>query len=107
MDAGHIGPPAPVLPARRRNHAIAKRGSVKGAAWARRWADEAAFRHGLRLLTSLWGTGLVLDAGIRLARAYSLPGDEVPLLTCIRWYVLGALLYVVTLIHAVRRKLLA
>ncbi|MFI2185552.1 VC0807 family protein [Streptomyces sioyaensis] len=87
--------------------AIAKRGPVKGAAWARRWADEPAFRHGLRLLTGLWGTALVLDAVIRLALAYSLPVDEVPLLTFIQWYVLGGLLYVVTYIYAARKKLLA
>ncbi|WP_055494936.1 VC0807 family protein [Streptomyces sp. TP-A0356] len=87
--------------------AIAKRGPAKGAAWARRWVDEPAFRRGLRLMTALWGTALVLDAVVRIVLAYSLPVDEVPLVTFIQWYVLGGLLYAFTFIYAARRKLLA
>jgi hypothetical protein len=87
--------------------AIAKRGPAKGAAWARRWDTEPAFRHGLRLLTAIWGVSLVLDAVIRVVLAYALPVDRVPLWTFIQWYVLGGTLYLCTFVYAHRRKLLA
>jgi hypothetical protein len=51
------------------------------------WRDSPAYRHAMRVATSMWGVGLVLDAGIRVVLAYSLPVDQVPLISTLQYFV--------------------
>lgn len=61
--------------------------------WDARWDTDSRFRHHLRVLTAVWGAGFTLDAVIRVALAYSLPLDAVPLATTLQWLaVLGTLI---------------
>lgn len=43
------------------------------------YRESADVRHILRVATAIWGVGLILDAGIRLILAYTLPINVVPL----------------------------
>ncbi|KAB8191811.1 hypothetical protein FH608_028025 [Nonomuraea phyllanthi] len=49
------------------------------------WRRSPAFRHMLRVATAIWGVGLVLDAGVRVVLAYSLPVDRVPLISGLQY----------------------
>ncbi|WP_040815140.1 VC0807 family protein [Nocardia concava] len=61
--------------------------------WDARWDTDSRFRRHLRVLTAVWGAGFTLDAVIRVAFAYSLPLDAVPLATTLQWLaVLGTLI---------------
>ena len=48
--------------------------------WDENWRDSAPFRNALRVLTFVWGCGFLVDAGLRLVMAFTLPVDLVPLL---------------------------
>ncbi|MFF0338801.1 VC0807 family protein [Kribbella sp. NPDC004875] len=97
----------PLLLAIGRGIAEAKRGKGGGEVWARRWDDEPRFRHGIRLITIVWGVGLVADAVVRVVIAYTLPLDSVPGVTTIQWIVLFALLYSFMMIYSRKNALLA
>ncbi len=45
--------------------ATAKRGVRAGQAWAARWDADLRLRHGIRMVTAVWGVALVLDAVVR------------------------------------------
>ncbi|MEU9477561.1 VC0807 family protein [Streptomyces sp. NPDC048191] len=45
------------------------------------WRDSAEFRHGIRVLTLVWGAEQLLDGGLGALAAVTLPTDMVPLLT--------------------------
>jgi hypothetical protein len=60
------------------------------------WRDSPAYRHAIRVATAMWGVGLVLDAGIRVVLAYSLPVDQVPLISTVQYIVVYALLQIVS-----------
>ncbi|MFG1958893.1 VC0807 family protein [Nonomuraea sp. NPDC049028] len=49
------------------------------------WRDSPAFRHMMRVATAIWGVGLVLDAGVRVVLAYTLPVDRVPLVSGLQY----------------------
>jgi len=49
------------------------------------YRDSADVRHILRVATAIWGVGLVLDAGIRLTLAYTLPINLVPLVNGLQY----------------------
>ena len=51
------------------------------ASWDLRWADDPRFRHGIRVVTALWGVAFVLDSVLRVIMAYALPIDVVPVLS--------------------------
>ena len=53
----------------------------------RSWRDSPVVRHMLRVATMIWGVGLVLDAGVRVLLAYSLPVDRVPLVSGLQYVV--------------------
>ena len=67
------------------------------------WRDSPTFRHVLRVATMVWGVGLVLDAGIRVVLAYSLPVDQVPLISGLQYVVVYAALDLSSRIY-LRRK---
>ena len=54
----------------------------------RYWQLSPTFRHVMRLLTAVWGTGLLLDSGVRVALAYTLPVDSVMLVTTLQYVAL-------------------
>ncbi|GAA1531860.1 VC0807 family protein [Kribbella lupini] len=97
----------PLLLSIGRGVAEAKRGPGGGAVWAARWDAEPGFRHGLRLITAVWGVGLTLDAVVRIVLAYTLPLDAVPGITTIQWFVLFGVLYTFMLLYSRKHKLLA
>ena len=87
--------------------ATAKRGVRGGQAWAARWDADPRFRHGIRVVTAVWGVALVLDAVVRVILAYALPIDSVPAATSAQWIVLLAIVYGFFIVYARRNKLLA
>jgi hypothetical protein len=97
----------PLLLSIGRGIAEAKRGKGGGEVWASRWNAEPRFRHGLRLITAVWGVGLVLDAVVRVVIAYALPLDTVPGVTTVQWIVLFAGLYGFMMIYSRKNDLLA
>jgi hypothetical protein len=58
--------------------------------WDARWDNDSQFRHGLRVLTAVWGLGFTLDAAVRVPLAYTLPIDLVPLVSTLQWLVVLA-----------------
>lgn len=97
----------PLLLSIGRGIAEAKRGKGGGSVWASRWDREPRFRSGIRLVTIVWGAGLVFDAVVRVVIAYALPLDAVPGVTTIQWIVLFALLYGFMMIYSRKNDLLA
>jgi hypothetical protein len=97
----------PLLLAIGRGIAEAKRGKGGGEVWASRWDSEPAFRHGLRLITTVWGVGLLLDAVVRVAIALALPLDAVPGVTTVQWIVVFVLLYAFMFWYSRKNDLLA
>lgn len=75
-----------------RSIVAAKIGEAGAQAWLDRWDTEPTFRHQIRLLTAVWGAGFLLDAGIRVLFACTLPIGAVPLVNSLQWLVvLGGL----------------
>ncbi|MGZ0149463.1 VC0807 family protein [Kribbella sp. WER1] len=97
----------PLLLAVGRGIAEAKRGEGGGEVWASRWESEPRFRHGIRLITTVWGVGLVADAVVRVVIAYALPLDAVPGVTTVQWIVLFVLLYGFMMVYSRKNDLLA
>ncbi|MFI9384599.1 VC0807 family protein [Kutzneria sp. NPDC052558] len=60
------------------------------------WSDSPSYRHAMRVATAVWGVGLVLDAGIRVLLAYSLPVDQVPLVNTLQYIAVYTLLQIFT-----------
>jgi hypothetical protein len=56
----------------------------------RYWQASPTFRRLMRLLTVVWGIGLLIDSGVRVALAYTLPVDSVVLVTTLQYVVLFA-----------------
>jgi hypothetical protein len=74
-----------------------KKGDAGAREWEARWEAEPRMRHGLRLLTTVFGAGLVLDAVVRVTLAYTLPIDEINAVTTVQWIVvLGGLVSFMT-----------
>jgi hypothetical protein len=67
---------------------IAKVGEAGLAAWEARWDVEPTFRHHLRLITAVWGSGFLLDGLLRVVLAYTIPVDAFPLTSTVLWLVL-------------------
>ena len=67
------------------------------------WRDSPTFRHVMRMATAMWGVGLVLDAGVRIVLAYSLPVAQVPLINTVQYFVMYAGLEIATRLY-LRRK---
>ncbi|TDU89535.1 hypothetical protein EV138_3106 [Kribbella voronezhensis] len=97
----------PLLLSIGRGIAEAKRGKGGGEIWASRWDTEPRFRYGLRLITAVWGVGLVLDAVVRVVIAYTLPLDAVPGVTTAQWIALFVVLYGFMIVYSRKNDLLA
>jgi hypothetical protein len=69
-----------------------KKGEAGAAAWEARWHNEPKMRSALRLLTVVFGVALVLDAVVRVVIAYTLPIDQVNLVTTVQWVIVLAFL---------------
>jgi intracellular septation protein A len=55
--------------------------AAKKAAWETRWQTRPAFRHGIRVMTLVWGLGFLLDAVARVVFAFTLPANAVIVLS--------------------------
>jgi hypothetical protein len=83
----------PVMMIMGRSIVIAKVGMAGLAKFEARWDTEAAFRRATRILSAIWGLVFALDALVQVAIAYTLPVDQVPLVSTLQWLVaLGGLI---------------
>jgi hypothetical protein len=69
-----------------------KKGEKGAREWEGRWEREPKMRSALRLLTVVFGVGLVLDAVVRVVLAYTLPIDQINLVTTVQWIIVLAFL---------------
>src|SRR6185437_11374827 len=67
--------------------------------WDALWEAEPTFRRIWRISTLMWGTGLLVDAVIRVVMSYTLPVTTVPALGGALWPVTFVLLQVITNIY--------
>ncbi|WP_051124843.1 VC0807 family protein [Amycolatopsis benzoatilytica] len=83
----------PVLMTLGRTIAVSKVGEAGARVWERRWQEDAGFRHGLRVMSVVWGLGLFLSSVASIVLTYLLPIDLINLVTSVQFYaILAALL---------------
>jgi hypothetical protein len=70
-----VGIGRPALMVLGRGIAETKTGEAGAATWAARWDHDRAFRHGIRVLTAVWGVLLLAAAAVNLVLIYTLPVD--------------------------------
>jgi len=70
-----------------------------GMSWDTLWETYPLFRRVWRVLTIVWGVGLIADAAVRIVLAYTLPVDVVPALTGIQYLIVFVLLQIITQIY--------
>ncbi len=70
-----------------------------GEDWDSVWDRFPLFRHVWRVLTVVWGVGLLVDAVIRVVFAYTLPVDVVPASNGIQYAVVYVILQVITQVY--------
>jgi hypothetical protein len=58
--------------------------------WENRWHTDPAFRHGLRVITFVWGCASVVNVVVTLLAAYLLPLDLAPAVLNVSWPVVLA-----------------
>ncbi|GAA2888442.1 hypothetical protein Acy02nite_70190 [Actinoplanes cyaneus] len=58
--------------------------------WENRWESDAPFRHGLRVITFVWGCASVVNVVVTLVAAYLLPLDLAPAVLNVSWPVILA-----------------
>ncbi|MEV0272383.1 VC0807 family protein [Hamadaea sp. NPDC050747] len=90
-----------------RSFVLAKSGPGGLRTWAARWDHEAGFRHGLRVLTAVWGIALLLTAVLQVLFAYALPLDVAPAAMNFTWPAIAVPLFVFHLAYTKRRNLRA
>jgi hypothetical protein len=78
----------PALMAMFRAFVLAKVGPGGLHAWESRWDTDSDFRHGLRLLTFVWGCATLLNVIVTLLAAYLLPLDLAPAALTASWPVI-------------------
>jgi hypothetical protein len=78
--------------------------AAEGEDWDTKWRREPAFRYTLRVMTAVWGCALLIDGGVRVLIAYTLPVDLVPLVANVQYGVLTGALWAFTAIYAGRRQ---
>ncbi len=67
--------------------------------WDALWQAEPAFRRIWRVSTLMWGTGLLIDAAIRVVMSYTMPVTAVPALGGALWPVTFVLLQVISNVY--------
>jgi hypothetical protein len=75
--------------------------------WDSLWDRLPPFRRVWRVLTAIWGTGLLVDAAVRIVLAYSLPVDVVPASNGIQYAVVYLLLQAASQVYFRRSGLMA
>jgi hypothetical protein len=90
VGAGTLFTQHPFMRTAARTIVIVKVGEEGYRQWDARWDNDSQFRHGLRVLTAVWGLGFTLDAAVRVLLAYTLPIDLVPLVSTLQWLVVLA-----------------
>ncbi|MBF6331118.1 VC0807 family protein [Nocardia transvalensis] len=70
------------------------------------WRDSPTFRHVMRVLTVVWGVGLMADAVVRIVLAYTLPVDAVPLISNLQYVAVFLLLEGISRVYARRRSVI-
>ncbi|AEW98076.1 MULTISPECIES: VC0807 family protein [Streptomycetaceae] len=71
------------------------------------WQKSPTFRRVMRVLTVVWGVGLVADAVVRIVLAYALPVDAVPLAGNLQYVAAFLLLEGVSRVYGRRRSVVA
>ncbi|MFF2120153.1 VC0807 family protein [Kitasatospora sp. NPDC058184] len=102
-----VGYGRPALMVVFRSFVQAKAGEDGLRAWEARWEQDSAFRHGVRVLTAVWGAASLLNALAQLAFAYLLPIDTAPAAMNLCWPVIAAPLLVFHLRYTRRHGLRA
>lgn len=77
-----------------------------GTDWDTVWERYPLFRRVWRVLTAVWGVGLLVDAAIRVAVAYTLPIDVAPAVNGIQYFVVYAVLQVISQVYFRRSGLM-
>jgi hypothetical protein len=90
-----------------RSFVLTKVGPDGLRAWEGRWDTDAGFRHGLRVLTVVWGLATVLNAVLHVAAAFVLPLGIAPLVLQLIWPAIIAPLMVFHVLYTKRRDLRA
>lgn len=78
----------------------------EGVSWDDCWDRYAPFRRAFRVLTVVWGIGLIFDAGVRIVFAYTLPVDVVPAANGIQYVIIYAILQAISMIYFNRSDLM-
>ncbi|HWD04037.1 MAG TPA: VC0807 family protein [Amycolatopsis sp.] len=71
------------------------------------WLGSPTYRHVLRVTTVVWGVVFVLDAGVRVLLAYTLPVDRVPLISRLQYGGVYLALEIATRVYARRKSVAA
>ena len=64
-------------------------------AWESNWRESPEFRHVMRAVTVIWGSGFLLEAVIRMLLAFTLPIDLVPAVTAAQFIALLMLMLLI------------
>ncbi|KUL29267.1 VC0807 family protein [Actinoplanes awajinensis] len=86
---------------------LAKVGPTGFAAWESKWDTDRAFRHGLRVITFVWGVVGLLNVIVTLGAAYLLPIDLATAVLNVSWPILVAPTFVFHLYYTKKRDLRA
>jgi hypothetical protein len=78
-----VGRPAPMYIYRA--FVLAKVGPDGLRAWEAKWDENKDFRHGMRVLTFVWGCAGLLNVAVTLFAAYLLPLDLAPAVLNVSW----------------------
>lgn len=73
--------------------------------WDELWERVPGFRHAWRVITVIWGTGILIDAALRVIMAATLPVSVAPGLGGALWPVTFAILQVITNVYFYRSGL--
>ena len=84
-----------------------QRWGLAGASWEQLWEREPRFRRIWRVSSAMWAAATLIDAGLRVVVAYTLPVPLVPLLQTGLLIVTGLLMQVVTNVYYTRAGLWA
>ncbi|GAA1661609.1 VC0807 family protein [Fodinicola feengrottensis] len=75
-----------------RTIAVTKTGEAGARVWESRWNHDQKFRRGTRVLTAVWGWGLLVDCVVGLVLTYTLPIDLIPVVGTGQFYAVLAIL---------------
>ncbi|MEU7096220.1 VC0807 family protein [Kitasatospora aureofaciens] len=102
-----VGYGRPALMVLFRSFVQVKAGEDGLRAWEGRWHQDAAFRRGLRVLTTVWGAASLLNALAQLVFAHLLPVDAAPAAMQACWPVIAVPLFLFHLAYTKRHGLRA